>query len=73
MFSINLNLGAYWSFLLIFDTVSHKTNRSGQKWMQNKTDGQKGSLIFEWAKEKSKFFLAKKEFPLVILIFRYIS
>jgi hypothetical protein len=46
MFSINLKLWAYWLFLLIFDTVSHKTNESDQKEMQNKTDGQKESLIF---------------------------
>jgi hypothetical protein len=39
MFSINLKLGVYWSFLLIFDTISHKTNGSGQKEMQNKIDG----------------------------------
>jgi hypothetical protein len=31
MFSINLKLGVYWSFLLIFDTVSHKTNKSDQR------------------------------------------
>jgi hypothetical protein len=46
MFSINLKLRAYWSFLLIFDTVSHKTNISDQKGIQNKIDGQKGSSIF---------------------------
>jgi hypothetical protein len=46
MFSINFKLGAYWLFLIIFDTVSHKTNESGQKGMQNKTDGQKKSSIF---------------------------
>jgi hypothetical protein len=31
MFSINLRLVAYWLFLLIFDTASHKINESGQK------------------------------------------
>jgi hypothetical protein len=64
MFSINLKLEAYWSFLLIFDTVSHKTNESGQKGMQNKTDGQKKSLIFlSGQKRSASFFMAKKEFP----------
>jgi hypothetical protein len=54
MFNINLKLEVYWSFiliflrkfLLIFDTVSHKTNGTCQKGMQNKTDGQKRSSIF---------------------------
>jgi hypothetical protein len=46
MFSINLKLETYWLFLLIFDTVSHKTTGSGQKGMQNKTDGQKRSSVF---------------------------
>jgi hypothetical protein len=46
MFSINLKLWAYWVFLFIFDTISHKTNGSGQKRIQNKTDGQNGSSIF---------------------------
>jgi hypothetical protein len=65
MFSINLKLGAYWPFLLIFDTVSHKTNGSGQKGMQNKTNGQKESSIFCVAKREVQVFLmAKREFPL---------
>jgi hypothetical protein len=67
MFSINLKVEVYWSFLLIFDTISHKTNRSDQKRMQNKTDGQKRSSIFwvaksasffEWQKGISPFFFA---------------
>jgi hypothetical protein len=46
MFSINLKPETYWSFFLIFDTVSHKTNESGQKGMQNKIDGLKEKFNF---------------------------
>jgi hypothetical protein len=66
MFSINLKIWAYWSFLLIFDTVSHKINGSDQKGMKNKTDDQKESLIFWVAKKKVQiFFMPKKEFLLL--------
>jgi hypothetical protein len=65
MFSINLKLEVYWSFFLIFDTISHKTSRSGQKGMQNITDGQKESLIFWVAKREVQVCLmAKREFSL---------
>jgi hypothetical protein len=60
MFSINLKLGVHWSFLLIFDTVSHKTNGSGQKEMQNKIDGQKRSSIFWVVKKKVQVFYGQK-------------
>jgi hypothetical protein len=65
MFNINLKLGVYWSFLLIFDTASHKTNGSSQNGMKNKIDGQKRSSIFWLAKREVQVFLmAKREFPL---------
>jgi hypothetical protein len=63
MFSINLKLESYWLFLLIFETVSHKTNGSGQKgkckiklWLKEKFNLLSGQ-------KKCKFFYGQKEFP----------
>jgi hypothetical protein len=57
MFSINLKLGAYWLFLLIFDTISHKTNENDYKKLQNKIDDQKGSSIFLVTQREVQVFL----------------
>jgi hypothetical protein len=67
MFSVNLKLVTYWSFLLIFDTVSHKINGSDKKEIQNKTDDQNGSSIFKVDKREVQFFLwAKENFPKIL-------
>jgi hypothetical protein len=64
MFIINLKLGAYWSFLLIFDTVSHKTNikltEVAKKKCKVKLMIKRGVQFFEWPKGKCKFFYGQK-------------